>query len=223
MQQFVDFSKNRMRSLRLVFWLHCLLCITVGTVQAQVSDLRILEEINLNRNKNLDGWMNGLSHSAYPFTMGIPLAQTVYGLASKDSAHFSRGVSMLAAGTVNFVFTKSLKHSVGRERPFIRYPHLQNLQAPRDPSWPSGHTSGAFALATSVSMAYPKWYVVAPAALWACGVGYSRLHLGVHYPSDVWAGALLGTASALASHYLNRWVQGKYAYTKKLRLESEAQ
>ena len=213
-----DFFYNKIPHTRRLLWLLCFFCISTNSLQAQSSDLRILEEINLNRNKNLDVWMSTWSHSAYPITIGIPLAQTVYGLATRDSARLSRGISMLAAGSLNYVLTISLKHSIGRERPFVRHPHIQNLYSPSDPSWPSGHTSGAFALATSVSIAYPKWYVIAPSALWACGVGYARLHLGVHYPSDVWAGAVLGTASAFAFHFLNKWLQGKYAYTQKVRL-----
>jgi membrane-associated phospholipid phosphatase len=49
----------------------------------------------------------------------------------------------------------------------------------------------------------PKWYVAVPAYMYACGIGYSRMHLGAHYPTDILGGAVVGTASAFASYYIN--------------------
>ena len=74
------------------------------------------------------------------------------------------------------------------------------------PSFPSGHTATAFALATSLSVKYPKWYVIAPSALWACSVGVSRMNEGVHYPSDVLAGAAIGAGCAVVNIYVNKWL-----------------
>ena len=75
---------------------------------------------------------------------------------------------------------------------------------------PSGHTSTVFAAATSVSILYPKWYVIAPSYLFAASVGYSRMYLGVHYPSDVLIGAIIGTASSLGAHLLFKQLKKKY-------------
>jgi membrane-associated phospholipid phosphatase len=61
-------------------------------------------------------------------------------------------------------------------------------------------------LATSLSITYPKWYVIAPSAIWACGVGFSRINQGVHYPSDVLAGAAIGVGCAFVNVYVNRWL-----------------
>lgn len=69
-------------------------------------------------------------------------------------------------------------------------------------SFPSGHTSSAFAVATSLSASYPKWYVIVPAMTWATTVGVSRVWLGVHYPSDVLVGAGLGAGTAILVHLL---------------------
>lgn len=63
-----------------------------------------------------------------------------------------------------------------------------------------------FPLRTSLSITYPKWYVIAPSAVWACGVGFARMNQGVHYPSDVVAGAAIGVGCAFANIYVNRWL-----------------
>ena len=83
-------------------------------------------------------------------------------------------------------------------------PHL--FRHIRHPSFPSGHTASAFALATSLCIKYPKWYVIAPSALWACSVGVSRMNEGLHYPSDVLAGAAIGAGCAIVNIYVNRWL-----------------
>jgi membrane-associated phospholipid phosphatase len=63
-----------------------------------------------------------------------------------------------------------------------------------------------------LSIAFPKWYVIAPSFLWASGVGYSRMHLGVHYPSDVLVGALVGSGTAFLTHFLNKKILAKRNY-----------
>lgn len=82
-----------------------------------------------------------------------------------------------------FVVTYGLKYLIDRERPFDRYPdRVHAYSHETSPSFPSGHTATAFALATSLCVKYPKWYVIGPSALWACSVGMSRMNEGVHYP-----------------------------------------
>ncbi len=78
-----------------------------------------------------------------------------------------------------------------------------------DFSFPSGHTSLAFSMATSLSIKYRKWYIVVPAFLYAGFNGYSRLYLGVHYPTDVLAGAITGSSSAWLTFKLNQWLHRK--------------
>ena len=100
-----------------------------------------------------------------------------------------------------------MKYLVDRERPYDKYPdRVHPYSHESSPSFPSGHTATAFALATSLSVKYPKWYVIAPSALWACSVGVSRMNEGVHYPSDVLTGAAIGAGCAVANIYINRWL-----------------
>ena len=119
----------------------------------------------------------------------------------KDAVYVGTSV----AGT--FVVTYGLKYLVDRARPYDRYPdRVHPYSYESSPSFPSSHTSTAFALATSLCIKYPKWYVIAPSALWACSVGVSRMNEGVHYPTDVLAGAAIGIGCSVANVYINRWL-----------------
>ena len=86
-----------------------------------------------------------------------------------------------------------LKTAVGRPRPFVADPAIHPLIArPHDSSMPSGHALTAFACSTIVAMLEPRlrW----PAYGLAAAIAASRVYLGVHYPSDVVAGAAVGAA-----------------------------
>lgn len=112
---------------------------------------------------------------------------------------------LLTAGS-----TMAVKMIVGRSRPYKRYRgDLCCLQPVFDPSFPSGHTSFCFSAATSLSLIYPKWYVVIPAYLWAGAVGYSRMYVGAHYPTDVVTGAILGTSCAVLAHVVRQRIANR--------------
>ena len=75
---------------------------------------------------------------------------------------------------------------------------------PTSTSFPSGHSAAAFAFATGVGHVLPSAAV--PLRALAALVAYSRVHTGVHYPGDVVAGALIGSALAqLATRALDGW------------------
>ncbi len=90
-----------------------------------------------------------------------------------------------------------LKHLVGRERPWLHVAGLIPLVNEPDPnSFPSGHTCAAFAAGMSWARALPRrWMRVTSVVLAVC-MGLSRLYVGVHYPSDVLAGAAVGAFCA---------------------------
>lgn len=114
--------------------------------------------------------------------------------------------SLVSTGIVSI----ALKYIVRRPRPYDKYAgDIVGLQRLPDPSFPSGHTSFCFAAATSLTLCCPRWYVALPAFLWAGAVGYSRMYLGVHFPSDVLAGALIGTGCALISHAIRQRICDK--------------
>ena len=131
--------------------------------------------------------------------------ETARELARKEGLMCGISSGTSVAGAI--VVTYGMKYLADRKRPYERYPgRVHPYSTEHSPSFPSGHTATAFALATSLSMKYPKWYVIAPTALWACSVGMSRMNEGVHYPSDVLVGAAVGAGCAVANHYINRWL-----------------
>lgn len=96
-----------------------------------------------------------------------------------------------------FVF-KALKKISHRPRPCELHPHCWSTILPPDKfSFPSGHTMTAFSIALVVSYFYPT--LEGPLYFLALSIGLSRIVLGMHFLSDVLAGALLGTALGVAS------------------------
>jgi undecaprenyl-diphosphatase len=91
------------------------------------------------------------------------------------------------------ITSQGLKIFFYRERPFKIYPFIEKLSEGGDSSFPSGHTLEAFAIAAALSLLFSKKKIVIPVYLWAILVAYSRMALGVHYPSDVLAGVIIGT------------------------------
>ncbi|MBT8146965.1 MAG: phosphatase PAP2 family protein [Gammaproteobacteria bacterium] len=118
-------------------------------------------------------------------------------------------IMLLLGGTHNLQFLKAgllaflielpcfmiLKAIIKRERPFIRVSDSSSIIAPADKfSMPSGHTTAAFLMATLIG----HFFGIALIAVfcWATLIGISRVVLGVHYPSDILAGAVLGSSCA---------------------------
>ncbi len=145
-----------------------------------------------------------------PVSLAAPSALFLYGVFAHDSTSKRNGIVAGAGLAVSGIITVGLKYSVNRKRPFITYPNLVTKKSDAgSPSFPSGHTSSAFATATSLSLMYPKWYVIGPSFLWASAVGYSRMELGVHYPSDVLVGALIGIGSSFLMWKINKGIPAK--------------
>lgn len=175
----------------------------LSAVSPQNLDIDLLRKINLERNQALDPTFKFITNSVSPIGLGAPLIVTSIGFIQNDKSLKNKGYYIGATLLSSAIITTTLKYTIDRDRPFETYPDIQNLVGAGSPSFPSGHTSEAFATATSLSLAFPKWYVIAPAYIWAGAAGYSRMHLGVHYPSDVLVGALVGAGSAWLCKELN--------------------
>lgn len=193
-----------MRYSKIILFFFILLLYVGKTATAQNLDIDLLRKINLDRNQALDPTFKFVTNSVSPIGLGAPLIVTSIGFIQKDNTLKNKGYYIGATLLTSAVLTTTLKFAIDRDRPFVTYPDIQKLTGAGSPSFPSGHTSEAFATATSLSFAFPKWYVIAPSFLWAGAAGYSRMHLGVHYPTDVLVGALIGSGSAWLCHVLNQ-------------------
>ena len=126
---------------------------------------------------------NGYLHVALPvlalFTEAGPQLMLVVGLAL-----------LMERPTYWF-----MKNCLKRRRPQEYFHNFSSVITASDRfSFPSGHSSGAFLLATAVCIVYGGLFT--PLLLWAAGVALSRVILGVHFPGDTLAGSIMGAAFA---------------------------
>lgn len=128
-----------------------------------------------------------------------PAVALLLGLLLWKGGRRGRVYALLLVLTIavgELVFVGPLKEIIGRPRPFLTLPEVHLLLGRgQHASMPSGHAANAFA-ATMVSFLFYRrtiWFLLPT----ACLVAVSRLYVGVHYPSDVLAGALLGSAYAV--------------------------
>jgi len=185
-----------------------LLAISVSSFSQNI-DIKILRTIYSSETQPSDKFFKFVSDSHSGVVILVPLTMGIEGLINDDKDLFENACVITAASAINLGSTIALKYAVDRKRPYEIYPDIIGKSDEGSPSFPSGHTSAAFATATSLCLAYPKWYVIVPSYLWAGTVGYSRMHLGVHYPSDVLGGVVLGAGSAWLTYKANKWLKSK--------------
>ena len=183
---------------------------------AQNADIELLQKINSNDSEFWRGYSKAISNTTTYVSLTTIAGVATTGLIKNDKQLLRDALYLGVNFGTNALFTYSLKNSFKRARPGITYPaQITMYEDVSSFSFPSGHTSEAFSTATALSLKYPEWYIIAPAYLWAGSVGYSRMNLGVHYPTDVLVGALLGTDTAFLTFKVNEWLNRQVRKSKK--------
>lgn len=184
------------------------LILSTAMVKAQAikPDLGVVVELMEDRKEEPTEFFQQVSNTTNYVSMLVPLSVLATGYARGQKATIQKGWYMAESLVASSLITWGLKYTVKRNRPFVTDSYIVPASSGGGPSFPSGHTSEAFATATSLTLAYPKWWVAVPAYAWAGTVGYSRMYLGVHYPTDVAAGALVGAGSAWLMYKANQWL-----------------
>lgn len=139
-----------------------------------------------------------LDRTSYPAFVALPVGMGAHALLTDGSVAPALRVAASEAAVVALVLP--LKSLVHRPRPYAAMPGVVARTGGTHPraSMPSGHSALAFASATSVALSHPK--AALPAFAWASGVAAARVWHGVHYPSDVLAGAAIGAGVAYGVH-----------------------
>ena len=171
-------------------------------------DVKIFRSINNSRSDFLNTVIPITDKSLLPVSIIVPVG--LFALSRINEKYYDENSAILAAISelTGSVITISLKNIVKRERPFrkLNNVYLVSSKPLTDRfSFPSGHTTNSFALATSLTLRYPDQPIlISGLYLYAAVVSIGRIYLGVHYPSDILGGIIVGSGSALLIHSLRK-------------------
>ncbi|WP_331000408.1 phosphatase PAP2 family protein [Proteiniclasticum sediminis] len=166
-------------------------------------DENIVIYINKNfKHKLLDYFFIAVTYlGSDVFALGFVLAFSFLPGRNLDDFSISAAIGLILSSLTVGI----LKNTIRRKRPFQTIIELESLKIGVDQySFPSGHTSAAFCLAVTTAMVTSGHISSALYMALAFLVAISRVYLGVHYPTDVTAGALIGSFSAALVHILRR-------------------
>ncbi|MCI5844871.1 MAG: phosphatase PAP2 family protein [Oscillospiraceae bacterium] len=119
--------------------------------------------------------------------------------------------TVLMAQLFGIVITNLLlKNTVKRKRPYETIPQLEALLPPqRDWSFPSGHTTSSVSAGLLLLLHLPFWIGIPCMGIGLCIV-WSRMYLGVHYPTDILGGMLIGSVCAITAEYFAPYIMYRF-------------
>lgn len=163
-------------------------------------DVKIFRAFNNIGGSFTNTLVNITNESLTPVTIAAPVGMYIAARINKnhydESSAILLGLSELTSAAVTF----GIKKTVQRDRPY-RLLNNVNLTDTNSVSgtysFPSGHSSGSFVISTLLTLRYPdKPWLIAGLYTWSTLVSLGRMYWGVHYPSDVLTGMLVGAGSA---------------------------
>jgi undecaprenyl-diphosphatase len=160
-------------------------------------DVRLFRSINSHQSP-ATGFFEVIDKTSLPTFAVIPAGLLLYGYASDVEESFDLGITLGVAQAATFLVVTGTKGVVDRRRPYevldgVKAKHVWSAGGG---SFPSGHAAMAFTVATTLSLYSPKPEVWIPSFAWASFVACARVYLGLHYPSDILGGAVMGTGLA---------------------------
>ncbi|MGN0812397.1 MAG: phosphatase PAP2 family protein [Candidatus Coproplasma sp.] len=165
------------------------------------------------------GWLNYImKYITYIGEFGaVPIACALILLIFKRTR--KGGIFCAVALIFNFIIVNALlKKVINRPRPWTEFEEIKlfyeqfGVRLPKDSSFPSGHTAACFCVAVACVCAFKLKGT--PALIVAFLVALSRIYLCVHYPTDVLAGALIGSACGVAGYFTATAILKRFSGTK---------
>ena len=160
----------------------------------------------------LDGIVTIITHLADHGYLWMLVALVLVLIRKTRKAGFAVAIALACGVLITNLF---IKNAVARIRPYETIEGLYSLIGPmKDWSFPSGHTTASFAAATAIAFTLDKRFSI-PAIILAVLIAISRLYVGVHYPTDVLAGAVIGFICGVISSTIVKAIAKAWAKRKK--------
>ncbi|MEO8447830.1 MAG: phosphatase PAP2 family protein [bacterium] len=164
------------------------------------SDIKIFRVFNNMKGGFVNSLVNITNNSITPVTIAAPVGLYITSRINKNDYDESSAILLALSEGTSAVFTYALKKTFKRDRPFrtlnnVNLTDTSNIAGTY--SFPSGHASGSFVISTALTLRYPdKPGLIIGLYAWSTLVSLGRMYWGVHYPSDVLTGMLVGAGSA---------------------------
>lgn len=170
-------------------------------------DTRVFRSINSARSNFKDGFFNTVDRTTFPVAILLPISLFTYGRAYDKTYDENSAYLLSIAEATSIALTAGTKYIVRRTRPIDA---LSNVYTRADGSidrysFPSGHTSTSMCIAAMFALRYPDYpFVYTPMIAWSIIIAYGRPYFGMHYPTDLFAGAVYGAGSAVLIYSLRK-------------------